>query len=157
LLAPPHGARRVAHEGRRYSFRAARNRRGNEGYSDRIACDPAAITDRSGMAVAHLGQLAGRDVSFLRMRDEISHRECCRMDDRAGGQSATAACESVTACWVLRTERCRSSLFGLLVVLSYRGHMGGHALGREVGVLVPDRVVDAGVLVQFPFAEAFKI
>src|SRR5215467_16156534 len=79
------------------------------------------------------------------------------MDDRAAGQSATGASESATACWALRTESDWSSLSGPPVVPSHRGHMGGHALGREVGVLVPDGVVDAGVLVQFPFAEAFKI
>jgi hypothetical protein len=61
------------------------------------------------------------------------------------------------ACWVLRTESGWSGLSGPPVVASHRGNMGGHALGREVSVLVPDGVVDAGVLVQFPFAEAFKI
>ena len=61
------------------------------------------------------------------------------------------------ACWGLRTQNSSSSLSGPPVVPSHRGHMAGHALGREVGVLVPDGVVDAGVLAQFPVAEAFKI
>jgi hypothetical protein len=79
------------------------------------------------------------------------------MDDLAAGQSATGTCESAMACRVLRTESGWSSLSGPPVAPSHRGHMGGHALRREVGVLVPDGVVDAGVLAQFPFAEAFKI
>src|SRR5215471_15337429 len=91
------------------------------------------------------------------MKDEITHRECCRMNDRAAGQSATGTYESAAACWVPRTESGRSSLSGPPVVPGHRGHMGGHALGREVSVLVPDGVVDAGVLVQFPLTEAFKI
>jgi hypothetical protein len=79
------------------------------------------------------------------------------MHDRAVGGSAASGVENGVACQALRAERSRSGLPGSPVVPSHGGNVGGHALGREAGVVIPDGVVDAGVLVQFPFAEAFKI
>jgi len=79
------------------------------------------------------------------------------MHDRAVGDPAASEFGSGVACPALRAEGSRSGLSGSPVVPGHSGDVGGHAFGREVGVLLPDGVVDAGVLVQFPFAEAFKI
>jgi hypothetical protein len=80
------------------------------------------------------------------------------MHDRAVGDSAASGFENSEACQALRAEGSRSGLPATPVVPSHGGDVGGHAFGREVGVLmIPDGVVDAGVLAQFPLAEAFKI
>ena len=53
--------------------------------------------------------------------------------------------------------RCRSGFPDLAIMSCHRGHMGSHSPGCKPCVLVPNGEVDAGVLAEFPLAEALEV
>ena len=79
------------------------------------------------------------------------------MYDRAANQAATGEFEDATACRMLRAGDSSSGLSGSPVVPGHRNNMGGHTFRGQVCVLVPDGKIAAGMLAEFPSAEAFKI
>lgn len=79
------------------------------------------------------------------------------MYDRAANQAATGELEDATACRMRRAGDSSSGLSGSPVVPGHRSNVGGHTFRCQVCVLVPDGKIDAGMLAEFPSAEAFKI